>query len=329
MLFAGLFGSVALAAAAQECIWIEPLKQNLPGTRLQKATPGSPKWLGFVDLGEGPAPAGLATDAAGLLYATHPEQGIVDVRDAGGDVVSISGAFDRPYAIAVDDKGRAYVGEQDPGRVGVSEEGWRLQFYLGEGDGEFVNPTGIAVDSAGAGWIYVTDGGTHEVRVYGADGIFLFAFGGPGSGPGLFDFPAAIHLVPADSDDPTRLYVSDQNNDRVQILDEDGIFLACIGGSPGSQRFGRVSGLVTDTLGRLFVADAFQGLVWSFDADGALLGTVGEFGSARGQLTTPLGLAIRDGALHVASFSTGRVEAFGLSLSPFTPTAGRRAKRRP
>lgn len=80
-----------------------------------------------------------------------------------------------------------------------------------------------------------------------------------------------------------------------------------------TKRFGRIQGLAGDSLGRVYVADAFQGYVQVFDARGAPLGTVGGFGDGAGQLRTPMGLAIdRYSRLFVASANNARVEVFGL-----------------
>ncbi len=331
-MIAATLGSAVSALQAQDCVWTEALRPVVArvheGDQLSGGEAPVPdrtatdRFCTARSPCAGIAPGGLAADSSGLLYTTHPEGGYVDVRDPRGEIVSKREGFMRPFAIALDVTGRVYVGEQTAGRVGVFDAAWNRQFYLGQGDGEFVNPTGIAVDPEGAGWIYVTDGATHQVRVYDGAGTFIFAFGGKGSAPGRFDFPAGIHLRPARGSVPTRLFVSDQNNDRVQILDDRGNFVSCIGGDGGTRRFGRITGLVSDRAGRLFVADSFQGQVWVFDRNGALLDRVGEFGSAPGRLMTPLGLTIVDrrriGAvgsskLYVASFNTGRVEEFGLS----------------
>jgi len=50
-----------------------------------------------------------------------------------------------------------------------------------------------------------------------------------------------------------------------------------------------------------------------FDRQGVLLGVVGRFGKASGELRTPVGLAIdRFGRLFVASANNGRLESFGI-----------------
>ena len=256
------------------------------------------------------APGRVAVDGSGNVYTTDPQAGQVFIRDQYGRMINVLEGFNLPLGIAVDNADRIYVGEQGRGGVTVFDQQWNRLNVFGQGDGEFLIPNDIAVDPQ-SGWIYVSDSGAHTIRVYAPDGFLLSSFGGPGTGPGQFNFPAGLYISPIGE-----LFVADQNNDRIQVLDRYGNFLRCIGGSGGfafSKKFGRIQGLTGDSQGRLYVADAFQGYVQVFDSLGYVLSTVGSFGQGPGQLRTPMGLAIDiHNRLFVGSANNARVEFFGL-----------------
>ncbi len=67
------------------------------------------------------------------------------------------------------------------------------------------------------GAVLVADGGSQEIRAFGADGALLWRAGGEGEGPGEFQGLAGLHLLPGDS-----LAVSDTRHRRVTVLDPDG-----------------------------------------------------------------------------------------------------------
>jgi len=60
----------------------------------------------------------------------------------------------------------------------------------GSGDGQFENPTGIAVDSGGN--IYVADTFNDRVQVFKPGGLFWFTFGSVGAVNGKFNDPYGI-----------------------------------------------------------------------------------------------------------------------------------------
>src|SRR5207249_10754270 len=76
------------------------------------------------------------------------------------------------------------------------------------------------------------------------DGTFIKTWGRKGSGPGEFDTPHAITI-----DSQRQIFVGDGGNNRVQIFDQDGKFLA------EWKQFGRPSGVYIDRYDILYVAD--------------------------------------------------------------------------
>ncbi len=83
----------------------------------------------------------------------------------------------------------------------------------------FNRPTDIAFGPSDE--VYVSDGyGNSRVVKFSAEGEFLTTWGSLGSEPGEFDL---VHSVAVDSSG--RVYVSDRENNRIQIFDENGKFL--------------------------------------------------------------------------------------------------------
>lgn len=296
-LAASLFSEFA-PAAAQTCFW--GTSTGIP--------PASASLVSYRD--QLHSPTRIAVDGSGYVYVTDPRVGEVAVWNRYRQVVSTVEGLNGPMGIALDNSGKIYVGEQGNGRVAVFDRNWSTLYFLGRGNGEFLLPNDIAIDPA-SGWIYVSDSGAHTVNVYAAaDGAFLFSFGGKGPGPGQFDFPAGVYVSPGGE-----VFVADQNNDRIQVLDRNGNFLRCIGGAAFtfSKKFGRIQGLTGDSQGRLYVADAFQGYVQVLDSLGGRLSTIGSFGEGPGQLRTPIGVVIDPyNRLLVTSANNSRVEAYGL-----------------
>jgi outer membrane protein assembly factor BamB len=94
------------------------------------------------------------------------------------------------------------------------------------GAGPFNRPTRLAV--APNGDLYVSDGyGNARVHRFQGDGTLIQSWGEPGDGPGQFHLP---HSVWVHTDG--RVFVSDRENDRVQIFSPDGEFLDAWGPIP-------------------------------------------------------------------------------------------------
>lgn len=298
-IFFALLSCLPASAFAQTCSW---------GNSVGSA-PAAAYLRSYGDLFY--APGRIAIDGSGKIYSTDPQSGQVFVRDKYGRLVGSVGGLAKPLGITVDNAGRIYIGEQGEGRVSVFDDQWNFLMFVGQGNGEFVIPNYIALDSQ-SGWIFVSDSGADTIKVYSAaNGSFLTFYGTRGNGPGQFNFPTGLYFSPSGE-----LFVADQNNDRIQVLDRNGNFLRCIGASGGmsfATKFGRIQGLAGDSLGRLYVADTFQGYVQVLDSAGNALSTIGSFGDGAGQLRTPMSVAIDpSNRLFVSSVNNSRLEIFGL-----------------
>ncbi|MSP94214.1 MAG: hypothetical protein EXR00_03005 [Alphaproteobacteria bacterium] len=116
----------------------------------------------------------------------------------------------------------------------------------------FNGPSGVAI--APNGDIWVVDGhrgGNNRIVRFSRDGKFLKALGGgvgsESAEPGRFSDPHGIAI-----DSTGRIFVADRGNNRIQIFDAEGNFLA------QWKQFGKPSGVYIDANDRMYVGDGMS-----------------------------------------------------------------------
>jgi DNA-binding beta-propeller fold protein YncE len=90
----------------------------------------------------------------------------------------------------------------------------------GRGDGQFLRPVGVAINTEGR--VAVADTGNNRIALLHHDGLRLSwvkALGHLGTAPGEFNAPEGVAY-----DSQGRLYVADTGNNRIQVMDPDGRF---------------------------------------------------------------------------------------------------------
>jgi NHL repeat len=246
-----------------------------------------------------------ASGAGGTTCANSPLDPVLQFDTSGKFLRSFgAGRFVSPHKITVDREGFIWVA--DNGRV----EGRGQQVIKFDKDGKvlltlgqagvagpgldtFDQPTEVAV--APNGDIFVADGHgnapTANARVmkFDKNGKFLKTWGKKGTGPGELD---CVHTLAFDS--RGRLFVGDRQNNRIQIFDQEGTFIA------EWKQFGRPSGLYIDRNDTLYVAD-------SESRDGAE-GYGYNPGARRG--------------IRIGSARDGKVQYFVPDVTPYPYTAG-------
>ncbi|XP_051903047.1 tripartite motif-containing protein 3-like isoform X2 [Hippocampus zosterae] len=113
--------------------------------------------------------------------------------------------------------------------------------------GSVFSPHFVAVNSKNE--IVVTDFHNHSVKVYSADGEFLFKFGSRGEGNGQFNAPTGVAV-----DANGNIIVADWGNSRIQVFDSAGSFLSYVNTS-GDPLYGP-QGLALTSDGNVAVADS-------------------------------------------------------------------------
>jgi len=174
-----------------------------------------------------------------------------------------------PHGLSVDPAGNVWVtdglGKDGKGHqvFKFSPEGKVLMVLgkagvAGSGTDEFNAPSAVLV--APDGDIFVADGhgGNTNARIVKFDktGKFIKTWGKKGSAPGEFDGPHTLAM-----DSRGRLFVGDRGNNRIQIFDQDGNFIA------QWTQFSRPSGVYIDKNDVIYVADSESGSVAKNHAD--------------------------------------------------------------
>jgi streptogramin lyase len=115
----------------------------------------------------------------------------------------------------------------------------------------FYQPNDIV--TAPNGDIFVSEGhggGNSRILKFTKDGTLIKTIGKKGTGPVEFDQPHALAF-----DSKGRLFVGDRNNNRIQILDQEGTFIE------EWKQFSRPSGIYIDENDVIYVADSESGAV--------------------------------------------------------------------
>jgi len=186
---------------------------------------------------------GALAATTGNVWITSPDFYYMQEFDSSGKFLKIvcmanlglkncppATTFDvQPFGIALDAKGNIYVTNVYPSQDGFNVVKFNSRGkYLatigsaGNGDGQFNDPEGIAIDSAGN--IYVVDSGNNRVEKFSKHGVYQSQFGSSGSGNGQFNFPVGIAFGAGGE-----IYVTDVSNNRVEEFDSKGSYLGQFG----------------------------------------------------------------------------------------------------
>lgn len=201
-------------------------------------------------------------DGAGRIIGIQPRDRLIRVFDAAGfqqarfadvarDVTDVALAGDGS-ALFVLDGSSGNVRRYDPRDPSIKPV---VIGAKGKNDGQFHNPTKLAVDEEGR--VYVLDAGMRRVSIFDRDGRFRFHVSGAAKGPSFFDAPSLLAVSPLGD----AIYVYDRGTYEVKkyALDQakqSGAFVTVMGGrgdAPGQLR--EAVGLDCDRLGHLYVLD--------------------------------------------------------------------------
>ena len=220
--------------------------------------------------------------------------------------------FYYPVDTATGPNGRLYVlgrgHDGDPRGIQVCVMDVDSEYYgvfglVGEADGQFIWPAGIAIDSEGT--VYVSDEHLNRISVFDASGTFLLKWGNSGSGAGELNGPNGLAV---DAED--RLLVVDHRNHRVQRFTKDGDLISSFGeegGGPGQLNL--PWGVAAASSGDVYVADWGNHRVQRFAADGEFVASYGGPGEGDGLFHRPSSVAVdTEGFIFVADWGNERIQ---------------------
>jgi PKD repeat protein/uncharacterized protein YjiK len=283
---------------------------------------------------------GLAIDSADNIYIADNGNGRVKRCDSGGSCATFVMGFGAVADVAVDSSGSVYVSDWEDFTV-------RKYTSSGVSQGIFAGASGVP---------YLTDGGhfnaPYGVAVNGSGNIYLSTYRGYRvlklNASGIAQWTAGIAGVDGDDNDhfgnwwngPDSLavdsngnvYVADTGNNRIQIYDSGGHYVATWGtyGS-GDDQFNDLDGVAVDSNGNIYVADSGNHRVQVYDGDRqyvATLGVTGVSGTDDSHFNRPYGVAVdNSGNVYVADGENNRVQkcvvvGSGGTCVPFVGTVG-------
>jgi sugar lactone lactonase YvrE len=215
--------------------------------------------LGSAGTGSGQleSPVGVAVDANGNVWASDlANRKLVQYSKSGAvirQVSALSPTFD-PRGVAVAPDGNIWVADRgghqivkvsptgtylgsvttplmsEPwgvafgpgGEMWVSDLGAQRLFKFEKGELKLAlpvaYPVGLTTDRFGNVW--VAQQGLERVMEFNSSGVFLSAFGGPGTGNGQFNSPTGIAIAKSG-----HILVADAGNGRIQVFNTGGEFL--------------------------------------------------------------------------------------------------------
>lgn len=248
----------------------------------------------------------MATHFFGITDRTFAYSHSVGRNEFGGT------GFRNPVNLALADNdvvyvvNRSYENRLDGVRITICtlNEDFIGEFgAYGEGDGEFVWPSAIALDSDGK--VYIADEWLNRISIYDKDGNFLSKWGAPGSGDGELNGPSSLAITRDGN-----LLVSDTRNHRIQAFSLDGRYVAQCGSfGDGPGQFNMPWGLNLDAEGNMFVADWRNDRIQKLSPAGECLAVYGSSGSGPGQFNRPSDVCVdQDGDIYVADRQNDRVQ---------------------
>jgi DNA-binding beta-propeller fold protein YncE len=255
-------------------------------------------------------PYGLTTDSQGRLIAVDSKLRLVHVFDLKQKrYMAIrppnKERFVSPIGVALDAKDNIYVSDSYEGKIFIFDREGKLKDVIGQPEGIFKRPTGLAIDKA-EGRLYVVDTLRDEVLAMDLQGHRLFRFGKPGERNGEFNAPTQICFHEG------KLFVTDTLNARIQEFDTHGNFLFAsgrVGDGPGD--LDKPKGVAVDSEGHVYVVEGLHDLVQIFDTQGRFLLAFGGTGSQKGEFYLPTAIHIdAEDNIYVADSYNSRIQVF-------------------
>ena len=210
-----------------------------------------------------------------------------------------------PWDVAIDDNGDVFIANYAYHCISVfTQSGGSKQTIgtagsYGSGDGQFYNPSAIAIRGD---VMYIAEDRNNRIQKLSTKGEFISKFGERGSGDGQLTNPRGICLDPNGM-----IFVGDYSNNRVCVFNADGTFAYNITGNAGEgSNLTNPWGVAFDPSGNLHIANYSSSCIKVFTADGQY---VTQYGS--GQVSYAAGITVdEEGYTFVTSYNSNYIFVF-------------------
>lgn len=266
------------------------------------------RWGSQAMNGQFYAPGAVAIDSKQNVYVADQGNWRIQKFDRDGKFIQ-SWPYTYASRIAIDHQDHVFLVDQDYNynvtkytSDGVLLVKWGTE---GTGDGQFKNPSDVAVDADGN--VYVVDAGNYRVQKFTNDGLFISTL--TTTRPQLYQGYQSARWITIDQDG--FIYIAHAGNFTIQKYSSNWEFQlewSSLGGEDEHATYGRMAGLCTDTLGNIYVTDRYG--VRLFSNTGTLISTWNEIGCGYNQANDPQGIAVDDsGTVYLADRSNNRILA--------------------
>ena len=251
---------------------------------------------GLATIAQLNGPSGVAVDDSGNVYIAETyDHRIRKVNKATGIITTIAGngtpgfsgdndlatlaQLNSPIAVAIDTSGNLYISDANNYRIRKIDKNGIITTFAGNGIGGFAGNEGLAVNAS------LWTGGLHfdiynnlyvgclqQIRkinlltgiITSVAGDTIVGFGGYGDG-GRADTSKFWYAIDAIPDKLGNLFISDQNDNRIRMVDMSGIIHTVVGNGVGgwsgdndlaiNAEINSPRGLAIDSCGNLYIAD--------------------------------------------------------------------------
>ncbi|HEY7389931.1 MAG TPA: peptidyl-alpha-hydroxyglycine alpha-amidating lyase family protein [Bryobacteraceae bacterium] len=261
------------------------------------------------------APASVAFDSRGHLFVLNRgPQPLLEFDSDGTFVRALGeGMFTRSHGLRIDREGNIWATDvgahvvfkfspQGEVLLTLGTKGQAGEWNEAAQSHHFNEPNDVAI--ADNGDIFVVQGhtpgrGDPRVLKFDPQGKFLKTWGGRGTGPGQF---AVAHGIAIDS--KGQLWVTDRENQRVQIFDQNGQFIGELkyAGLPCGLAIGRDN---------IYMVNGFAGQLLRLDLNGKVLAATGKPGKGLGEFGEAHFVAVSPkGEIYVADTVNATLHKF-------------------
>lgn len=142
-----------------------------------------------------------------------------------------------------------------------------------------------------AGYLYISDAGSDEIIKLDTLGKVIKSIGGYGWSESSFDNPSDVFA------NTLNVYVSDKNNNRIQLFDKDLNFLSQFStqnSNDDTKMFRYPIGSAVSTQGDLFILDSDNNRILKYNARGEFQAAIGGYDAGSFSLITPKQFTVVD-----------------------------------